>query len=434
MASRQLELPNAMSAIRALHISTSTKGGAPAAMLRITKALQSEEIEISGCFFHGESPGENWTRLKAPTKSTSHPIYRFKMSHAKKGREQSLESFTPTNARRTLKIPKELIEKCNVVNLHYLGGQIWDQEALFKSIPPQKPIVVTMHDIHQISGGCHYANGCDNYTTGCAQCPQLPGRFGKSLCSESYRLKEQLFSSRSITLVTPSRWLEGVSKSSKLGKIAESIEHIGYPFPEYKTPIPREEAREQLSLNDTTGEKLVLLVAQDLANKRKGTGLLIEALQENRLPNCRLLLIGKKINTDNPRIHQLGFLKDRSTLRAAYAAADVLCLPSIEENLAQTGIESLSEGTPVVCFKGTGPNDYVVEQKTGRSAEVKNSRSLARALLAVVADSKLSDQREVYNSYCEIYTKNYAPKIIREKYNTLYKRLLASAVSGEARH
>lgn len=392
-------------------------------MLRIVDALECNDIRNSGCHFHGESPNHRWTKLSAPRRDLSHPFFRMQLSRAKKARPKGCESFTPTNPRRTLRIPNSLINDKDIVNFHFLGGQIWDQVRLLESIPKQCRIVITMHDMHQVTGGCHYSNGCEKYKSRCDSCPQLPGRFGDWICESSFKEKQQIFMDREITLITPSTWLEQVTQESAIGKSANRIVKIGYPFPEMPAPIPREEARKKLNLASTK-EKLILLVAEDLNNRRKGTYLLLEGLKMNRLPGCRILLLGKEIEIDDPRVQQLGYIADPVRLRSAYAAADLLCLPSIEENLAQTGMESLAEGTPVVCFAGTGPADYVIQNETGLQADRKDPDELAETILRALNQESLSNQDSVIKAYSTLYSTFYSKTKVKDLYRNLYTSIL----------
>ncbi|HBR94051.1 MAG TPA: hypothetical protein DEA90_07790 [Opitutae bacterium] len=415
-----------MNPIRVLHIGTSSKGGASHAMLRIVSAQESDDIKTYGCFHLGKTPGPNWHRLDAPKKNWNFSLRRLRMSTAKKGRDPSLESFTPATPGRSLHIPAHLLAQVQIVNFHYLGGQIWNLSDLFASIPKHIPIVVTMHDMNQITGGCHYSNGCTQYTNTCSVCPQLPSLFGNKISSETFRTKQSLYRERETNLVLPSKWLERITRESTLGQLAHRIDYIGYPFPQLKPLIKREHAQSQLQLKPSS-KKRILIVAQDLANRRKGTHLLIDALLQNRLPQCTLLLMGKKIDIKDDRIEQLGFINDDETLRSAYASADALCLPSLEENLAQTGIESLAEGTPVVCFDKTGPADYVINGETGIRSTQPTAASLAKALLECLNHRQMSDQIYVREAYNRIYESTYSAKLIRERYRGVYQELLAEA-------
>jgi glycosyltransferase involved in cell wall biosynthesis len=142
------------------------------------------------------------------------------------------------------------------------------------------------------------------------------------------------------------------------------------------------------------------------------------------LPNCSILTIGEKIRVNNPEIRQLGFIKDPELLRCAYTCADVFCLPSLEENLAQTGIESLSEGTPVVSFTNTGPCDYVKDHLTGINCEDRTAIALSQAIRACLEDKRLTDRTHITNEYRKQYETKYSNMVVKKQYEDLYAKLL----------
>jgi glycosyltransferase involved in cell wall biosynthesis len=77
-------------------------------------------------------------------------------------------------------------------------------------------------------------------------------------------------------------------------------------------------------------------------------------------------------------------------LRLIYSAADLFVLPSLEDNLPQTGMEAMSCGTPVVAFAAGGIPDYVRPEQTGLLAPVGDSEALAQQLRRLVETPELA--------------------------------------------
>jgi glycosyltransferase involved in cell wall biosynthesis len=82
-----------------------------------------------------------------------------------------------------------------------------------------------------------------------------------------------------------------------------------------------------------------------------------------------------------------GTVSDDATLRDLYCAADVVAVPSREDNMPLTAMEALSCGTPVVAFAIGGLPDIVSHGKTGYLAEPGNVDDLAHGVNLMIQES-----------------------------------------------
>jgi len=109
--------------------------------------------------------------------------------------------------------------------------------------------------------------------------------------------------------------------------------------------------------------------------------LLFSALNQikNKSKIC-VLMIGKKVeNTDfDFQIIQLGFINNDLDIINCYNAADFFVIPSIEDNLPNTVVESLACGTPVLGFNIGGIPDMVINNKSGLLAAPGNEKEFIR--------------------------------------------------------
>lgn len=91
------------------------------------------------------------------------------------------------------------------------------------------------------------------------------------------------------------------------------------------------------------------------------------SFKENK--NIELVIFGSSKPRDEEdlgfKTHHLGRLDNEISLSVAYSAADVFIIPSIQENLPYTVMESLSCGVPVVAFDIGGIRDMIEHQKNG---------------------------------------------------------------------
>jgi glycosyltransferase involved in cell wall biosynthesis len=104
-----------------------------------------------------------------------------------------------------------------------------------------------------------------------------------------------------------------------------------------------------------------------------------------------------------------------------YNAADVFVAPSLEDNLPNTVMESLSCGTPVVAFNIGGMPDMVEHKVNGYLAEPQNKISLANGIMWVIENNN----KEILslNARKKI-TKNFTPEIVANLYMNFYKSLI----------
>ena len=129
----------------------------------------------------------------------------------------------------------------------------------------------------------------------------------------------------------------------------------------------------------------------------KGFDVLLRALAD--VPEASLVLIGdgecgnelrrlaKTLNIE-PRVNFAGRIDmtavGNATLAAAYASADVYCLPSTEraESFGIVLVEAMRAGLPVVCsaIPGSGVNYVVRSGETGLMVAPNDSASLAAAI------------------------------------------------------
>jgi len=97
-----------------------------------------------------------------------------------------------------------------------------------------------------------------------------------------------------------------------------------------------------------------------------------------------LLILGSPgdelIKTGLP-IHSLGYVNSDDQLSDIYSAADIFVLPSLEDNLPNTMLESMSCGTPVVAFDVGGMKDLIRDDVTGKLVPYKDTEALVRLLM-----------------------------------------------------
>lgn len=324
---------------------------------------------------------------------------------------------------------------CDIINLHWINGGYLQLENIAKL---QKPLVWTLHDMWAFTGGCHYSGitaQCDRYTKFCGKCPTLVSNRECDLSHFNWQRKARLFSKLDLTLVTPSNWLaDCVKSSSLLGNFR--VEVIANPVDiNIYRPIEKPLARDLLQL--PLHKQIITFGAlKGTDDPRKGFQLLLPALKQlNKQSQWRdkihLVVFGAgppnpSLDIDFP-ITYLDRLNDDISLALTYSAADIMIVPSLVENLAQTAIESLACGTPVVAFNFSGLKDAIVHKNSGYLAEPFSIDDLANGISWLLEDPQR--YAKISWSAREQAVEKFGYTYQANKYISLFKEIFASKTS-----
>ena len=195
-------------------------------------------------------------------------------------------------------------------------------------------------------------------------------------------------------VVSPSDWLTRLAQKSAVWPEQTQFQkiHYGLDLKKFK-PLDRDMARQTLGL--PTDTKLIAFGAADVTNERKGFRYLAEALQQvhqQHPQQVECLIFGSgelDFAADLPTVHPMGFVEDAGRLNQIYSAADMLVIPSLEDNQPQTGLESMACGTPVVAFEAGGIPEFVRHEQTGLLARQADSNDLAAQIIRLANDPEL---------------------------------------------
>lgn len=317
----------------------------------------------------------------------------------------------------------------DIVNIHWINGGYLQIETIAKF---KRPIVWTLHDMWAFTGGCHYTQDCDRYTSSCGACPQLNSKSDWDLSRWIWQRKAKAWQNLNLTIVTPSHWLAKCAGNSPL--LAKSrIEVIpnGLNLNVYK-PLDKSLAKNLLGLPQN--KHIILFGALwATSDRRKGFHLLLPALQKlSQSPwqdNFHVVVFGASQSETpldvNFPVQYLGVLHDDIALRLTYSAADLTIVPSTQEAFGQAASESLACGTPVVAFNSTGLQDIVEHQQNGYLAEPFEIEDLARGITWVIEDSqryvRLCDRAR------EKAEREFNIELQASRYKTLFQELKDSS-------
>lgn len=340
-------------------------------------------------------------------------------------REAGYEMFSDdrTSSREAL---VEQIPSCDVVNLHWVAGLL-DYASFFPRVTQSTPVVWTLHDMNAFTGGCHYDNSCGRFARSCGACPQLGSSTEQDLSRAVWMRKQHALAAGKrgrIRIVTPSRWLaDEARRSTILSGLPVDVIPYGLDLQVF-APRDRSFSRDLLGIPQDA--RVVFFLADAVDSRRKGFSLLLEALPHcvKRIDKVLLVSLGQnppQVDGGIPWLH-LGSVSDDRLLSVVYSAADLFVLPSLQDNLANTVLEAMACGVPVVGFNAGGTPDMVRPGLTGQLVPAFEVPAFASAIIELLnAPAKRS---EMAKNCRRIVLEEYPLELQAHRYSDLYKSLL----------
>jgi glycosyltransferase involved in cell wall biosynthesis len=316
----------------------------------------------------------------------------------------------------------------DVVHLHWMA----DMLSIADIGRLTKPIVWTLHDMWAFCGGEICPEDVPNarFRQGYRADNRPADERGPDLNRLTWEAKRKAWERQQFTIVCPSRWLAACARESVL--LAQMPIHV-VPNPldvnGVWQPIARATARAALQL--PPDKKLILMGADGgLTDRLKGGDLLVAALSRLGWPrqgDVELVVFGQS----QPRgeqawpchVHWLGTVRDDRVLALAYSAADVMVVPSRQDNLPSTAIEAQACGTPVVAFDVGGLKDIVIQRETGWLARPCDTADLAAGIRWVLEDTDRS--RRLSQAAREMAVARFSPGVVAHSYGHIYDQALA---------
>lgn len=152
----------------------------------------------------------------------------------------------------------------------------------------------------------------------------------------------------------------------------------------------------------------------------------------NSLPEFKLLIVGDGPLRDHleERAQQfeianhVKFLGERHDVDECLSRAGVMVLSSVTEGTPMCLLEAMSHGLPVVATRVGGIPDLITDQVDGLLVEPKDPPGIARAIVQILTDPRLSDElacrgmqrvarefsiEQTLSAYEELYTSEESP-------------------------
>lgn len=322
-------------------------------------------------------------------------------------------------------------KEADVIHLAWINQGMLSLNGIRKILDTGKPVVWTMHDAWPSTAICHYTHGCPKFKTACHECPLLPGGGSKTdLSNKIWHRKQRVLHNRNIYYVTCSEWLGRQARQSALLRGQEVVTIPNPIDTRMFCPKSQKEARQRAGL--ITDKQLILFVSQRVTDKRKGIDFLIEAVGKliEARPELKdhlgVAILGghSEAITDNLPlpVYSLGYISDEKRLVDIYNSANVFVLPSLEDNLPNTIMESMACGVPCVGFRVGGIPEMIDHKINGYVAEFKDASDFAAGLFWVLHEA---DHDELRRNAVQKVQSKYSQTYVSQRYIEVYNQALA---------
>lgn len=251
------------------------------------------------------------------------------------------------------------------------------------------------------TGGCHYPFDCQEYRTGCRNCPLF--------AKHSDWIHEVCLQKKK--LLPENMYIAGTTGDCNRARYSscfkpEQIHSFLFPVnPDKFAKGDQKKAREFFQI--PTDKKVILIGASNFQEERKGLGFLISALTllrskyTNIATEAVLLIAG--INVSEV-FHYLGYQTivagrlPEEQLICAYQAANLFLNTSVEDSGPLMINQSIMCGTPVVTFELGVAYDLVISGKTGYRAKLRDVEELVEGIHDILSLS--TEEAEKVSTQC----------------------------------
>jgi glycosyltransferase involved in cell wall biosynthesis len=443
--------------VKVIHVNFSgTKGGAAIAASRLHYALKKQ-----GC------NSEVWCVREAGSDVSVHCVKNVawqKLDSLKNIISQRLLRWLKIGDARSVNIfPSQLVYQLNgsdadIIHLHWVNAEMISIAQLARL---KKPVVWTLHDMWPFCGAEHYTMDrryVEGYrrTEGRGQGAEDSGQISKSgnekletgylkgakaetnsqtpmpnakgpvpdprfdLDRWVFRRKQKHWRDWKPHIVTCSHWLGDCARESVLFNdlFVQTIPNC-LDLDLFKS-MNQMACRKRFGL--PTDKQLILFGAASPSDRRKGGDLLEAALKKLQLDGAELVVFGA---AQGPQLaglttHWLGSFSEQEDLAQLYNAADLMCVPSRQDNLPNTIAEALSCGTPVVAFEIGGIPDMVDHKINGYLAKPFDTSDFAKGIGWIMGTERDSLPQKAREKAEQLFD----PVRVAQCYNEVYSEAL----------
>lgn len=410
--------------MKVLHITYTDSGGAGIAAMRIHKSLRQHSIESSmlvadktsleksvytagNCFTPSYIPPQNKILRKIMKMARKRGYFLSTQERYDRLVDQIPSAnktfFTSPLSCYNLNQHPAVLD-ADIIHLHWVANFV-DYPTFFPTI--NKPVVWTLHDENLAYGGFHYGREREQYYPYYAAIEDAYCQIKQSSlaqCKDIHvvalsKMMKDFYTTKSFLSDRPTTIIHNGIDTSIFSPFDKNIGRQVYHIPENKF--------------------VIVFCCVKLDDKRKGLAELVEAIAQLQRPNITLLCIGNgRLDTDLPiDIRYTGPISNPYLLAMTYSCGNLFAFPSYQEAFAQTPLEAIACGLPIVAFPCSGMEE-LVNPDNGVVCKDFTAESLVEGLAEVT--SKEYDSNTLHNDIAQRF--NCA--VIANNYINLYNRIL----------
>ena len=325
------------------------------------------------------------------------------------------------------------VKAADIIHLHWVNHSFLNPEHLAEIAKLNKPIVWTFHDSNAFTGGCHVRYTCDHFKVECGNCPLLKDAGPNDISHRIWLQKNKAYADMKFCIIAPSSWMKSSVEAGSLMQ-GRQVERIPNTLEtDIFKPADKKQTKQQAGLNPG---KFIFLTGFMPSRKdlHKGTQYLLDSLEmlKDRLgakaEDIELVIFGNRNTDDLPdfpfKTTFLGTINNDEKLANCYAAADAFLIPSLEDNLPYTVMESLACGTPVIAFTTGGIPDMVQHQHNGYLAAYRSAESFTDGMEWII---NYPDKDKLQQQARQTVIDKFAEDVITDKHIALYNQILGGA-------
>ncbi|WPU93546.1 glycosyltransferase family 4 protein [Mucilaginibacter sabulilitoris] len=424
--------------LKVVHLNTyDGNGGAGRACMRLNQALLSQNIDSKVIVHYkfGKNPQILTFNSKPLQKAyTAATIILERLLAKRYLKPLSRTPFSFTWFGRSV-VHHPDVKNADIIHLHWINHSFLDPRHIAEIAKLNKPVVWTFHDSNAFTGGCHVRYTCDHYMRECGNCPLLINASDNDISHKIWQQKRKAYDVLDFAIAAPSSWMQASVKSSSLmqGKVVFQLPNT-LETNVFK-PADKKQAKAKFGLPT---DKFIFLSGFMPSRKdlHKGTQYLLESMEllKQRLgadaDKIELVIFGNRGTEGVPdfpfKTSFLGTINNDEQLAQCYIAADAFLIPSLEDNLPYTVMESLACGTPVVAFTTGGIPDMVQHEYNGYLAAYRSAESFADGMEWVI---KHPEKEQLDKQARQSVINKFSEEVIAKKHIRLYENLLQKEVA-----